>query len=106
MDREKLLKELNHTDRRIAKIGDSVTDTPEEELWDELQKTTAAFSTEARRLLSVENPTTLLSRDLFRRHEESLRVVAKLAAEGSRCPYRDPADSFTPSDAAAAQETQ
>lgn len=80
VDREKILKELDDTDRRIAKIGDSVTDTPEEVLWDELQKTTAAFSTEARRLLSVENPTTLLSRDLFRRHEESLRVVAKLAA--------------------------
>jgi len=80
VDREKILKELNDTDRRIAKIGDSVTDTPDEALWDELQKTTAAFSTEARRLLSVENPTTLLSRDLFRRHEESLRVVAKLAA--------------------------
>jgi len=80
VDREKILSELDDTDKRIEQIGDSVTGTPEEALWDELQKATAAFSAEARRMLSLENPTTLLSRDLFRRHEESLRIVAKLAA--------------------------
>jgi signal transduction histidine kinase len=79
VDREKILSELDDTDKRIEQIGDSVTGTPEEALWDELQKATAAFSAEARRMLSLENPTTLLSRDLFRRHEESLRIVAKLA---------------------------
>jgi len=39
-----------------------------------------AFSAEARRLLALENPTTLLSRDLFRQHEDLLGIASKLAA--------------------------
>ena len=49
-------------------------------MWNELKKASMAFSEEARRLLSLDNPTTLLSRDLFRRHQDALAIVAKVAA--------------------------
>ena len=80
VDREKVLSELNSSDQRLEEIGESVAETPEEPLWNEMKKASAAFSGEARRLLALENPTTLLSRDLFRRHEETLAIAVKLAA--------------------------
>jgi two-component system NarL family sensor kinase len=80
VDREKLLKDLDDADARMDQIDEAVADSPEEPLWTELKAASAAFSAEARRLLSVEHPTTLLSRDLFRRHQESLAVVARLTA--------------------------
>jgi signal transduction histidine kinase len=80
VDREKILSELDASDKRLAEIGEWVTDAPEEPQWKELHKAAVAFSAEARRLLSLENPTTLLSRDLFRRHEELLARASKLAA--------------------------
>jgi len=64
----------------MDQIDQIVSGTPEEALWNDLEEASSAFSDEARRLLSVEHPTTLLSRDLFRRHEESLSLVARLAA--------------------------
>lgn len=80
VDREKILSQLDDADDRLEEISDSVAGTPEEPLWNELKQASNAFSTEARRLLALEAPTTLLSRDLFRRHEEALSLVAKLAA--------------------------
>jgi len=80
VDREKVLSELDDSDSRMDEIDESVKGTPEEPLWQELKKSSTAFSEEARRLLSVEHPTTLLSRDLFRRHQDALALVAKLAA--------------------------
>ncbi len=80
VDREKVLSELDDADRRLDQIGESVSGTAEEPLWDEFQQASAAFSAEARRLLSLEHPPTLLSRDLFRRHQEALAIVAKLSA--------------------------
>jgi signal transduction histidine kinase len=80
VDREKVLADLDEADRRMDQIDDAVPDSLEEPLWTDLQKATTAFSDEARRLLSLESPTTLLSRDLFRRHQEALSIVAKLAA--------------------------
>jgi len=80
IDREKILSELAVSDKRLAEIGDWLADTPEEPSWKELHKAAAAFSAEARRLLSLERPTTLLSRDLLRRHEDLLALVSKMAA--------------------------
>jgi signal transduction histidine kinase len=80
VDREKVLSELDDADARMDDIDDMVKGTPEEALWNELKKASLAFSEEARRLLSLDNPTTLLSRDLFRRHQEALAIVAKVAA--------------------------
>jgi signal transduction histidine kinase len=79
-DRQEVLADLDASDRRMDQIDAAVSGTPEEPLWDEFQDSTAAFSAEARRLLSLEKPPTLLSRDLFRRHQEALSIVAKLAA--------------------------
>jgi signal transduction histidine kinase len=79
VDREKLLAELDDADGRMDQIDEAV-DGPEEPLWNELKTATTAFSAEARRLLSVGRPTTLLSRDLFRQHQQALTIVAKLAA--------------------------
>ena len=80
VDREKVLSELDASDKRLAEIGEWLTDTPEEPLWKELHRASVAFSAEARRLLSLERPSTLLSRDLFRQHEEMLAIASKLAA--------------------------
>jgi len=80
VDRDKVLSELNASDKRLAEIGEWLADTPEEALWKELHKAAVAFSEEARRLLGLERPTTLLSRDLFRRHEEMLAIASRLAA--------------------------
>ncbi len=80
VDREKVLAELDEADDRLEEIGASVIGTPEEPLWNEVKRASNAFSAEARRLLSQEYPSTLLSRDLFRRHEEALSLVARLAA--------------------------
>ncbi len=81
VDRQKVLSDLDQADQRMDQIDETVSGTPEEPLWNQLQDASSAFSDEARRLLSVEHPATLLSRDLFRRHEESLSLVAKLAAQ-------------------------
>lgn len=80
VDREKILAELDEADDRLEEIGASVAGTPEEPLWNELKRASNSFSAEARRLLSQESPSTLLSRDLFRRHEEALSLVARLAS--------------------------
>ncbi|HVX66679.1 MAG TPA: ATP-binding protein [Bryobacteraceae bacterium] len=80
VDREKVLADLDDAERRMDQIDETVAGSPEEPLWNELEEVTAAFADEARRLLSVEKPTTLLSRDLFRRNQEALSLVAKLAA--------------------------
>ncbi|MGC8792300.1 MAG: ATP-binding protein [Bryobacteraceae bacterium] len=79
-DREKILAELDEADDRLEEISAWVAGTPEEPLWNELKRASNAFSAEARRLLNQESPSTLLSRDLFRRHEEALALVARLAA--------------------------
>lgn len=80
VDRETVLSELDDADSRMDDIDEAVKGTPEEPLWNELKQASTAFTEEARRLLSIEHPTTLLSRDLYRRHQESLAIVAKLAA--------------------------
>jgi signal transduction histidine kinase len=80
VNRERVMSELDAADDRIEQIVASVAGTPDAPLWNELQKASAEFSGEARRLLSLEKPTTLLSRDLFKRHEEALALMAKLAA--------------------------
>jgi signal transduction histidine kinase len=80
VDRQKVLSDLDEADRRMDQIDEAVSGTPEEPLWNDLERASSAFSDEARRLLSMKHPATLLSRDLFRRHEESLSLVAYLAA--------------------------
>lgn len=80
VDREKILADLDDADDRLEEIGDSVKGSSEEPLWKELKQASQDFSSEARRLLSLEEPSTLLSRDLFRMHSQALSVAAKVAA--------------------------
>lgn len=80
VDREKILSELDAADDRIEQVVASVQDSKEAPLWNALQKSLSEFSDEARRLLSLGTPTTLLSRELFRRHQDALAIMVKLAA--------------------------
>ncbi len=78
VDRDGILSDLDETDQHIARILSEVSGTPEEPLWRELKRTSSAFTEEARRLLGLEDATTLLSRDLFHRHDQVNGIVAKL----------------------------
>ena len=78
VDRDGILADLDETDQHIARILSEVSGTSEEPLWRELKRTSAAFAAEARRLLSLEDASTLLSRDLFHRHDQVNVIVAKL----------------------------
>lgn len=79
VDRDRVLKELDEADRQLEDISTLAKGTSDEALWREMKLASDAFSTEARRLLSLQRPTTYLSRDLFSRHEESMALVARLA---------------------------
>jgi len=78
VDRDGILADLDETDQHIARILSEVSGTAEEPLWSELKQTSLAFAAEARRLLSLEDATTLLSRDLFHRHDQVNAIVGKL----------------------------
>ncbi len=79
VDRDRVLHDLDEADRHLEEISSIAAGTPDEALWNEMIQASEAFSSEARRLLALQAPTTLLSRDLFRRQEESMALVAKLA---------------------------
>lgn len=78
VDREAILDQLEETDRHIAQLISEVAGAPEEPLWRELKRTSDGFTAEARRLLALEDASTLLSRDLFHRHDQVISIVAKL----------------------------
>ena len=74
----KILAQLDEADRNIDRIAAEGAATPERRLYDQLRQTSAAFSGEARRLLTAAEPETFSSQDLFRYHEAFISVVAKL----------------------------
>ncbi|MGA3042912.1 MAG: ATP-binding protein [Bryobacteraceae bacterium] len=78
VDYGRILAQLNEADGSINRIVAEGAQTPQRRLYDQLRQTSAAFSTEARRLLAVEEPETFSSQDLFRDHEAFISVVAKL----------------------------
>jgi len=82
LDDEGMLSQLAEADRDIDRISAEGAQTPERPLWELLQQSSRAFSQEARRLLSVEEPETFASMDLFRYHEEFTAVVARLIERG------------------------
>ena len=84
VDRDPILADLDETDQHIDRIVSEVSGTTEEPLWRELKRTSSAFAEEARRLLSLGNATTLLSRDLFHRHDQVISIVAKLTEASSQ----------------------
>ena len=78
VDGAQILAQLNAADQNIDKLVAEGAQTPQRRLFDQLRQTSAAFSGEARRLLSVEEPETFSSEALFRDHEAFISVVAKL----------------------------
>src|ERR1035437_7110218 len=78
VDRDAILADLDETDKQFARIVSEVVRTPEEPQWRELQRYFSGFTEEARRLLGLGDATTLLSRDLFHRHDQVIAIVARL----------------------------
>ena len=78
VDYGKIMSQLDEADRDIGRISAEGAQTPERDLWTRLQKSSMAFSNEARRLLAADEPETFMSIDLFRDHEGFISVVARL----------------------------
>jgi len=83
VDRDDILSQLNEADRMIEQIVEAGSGTKDEPLWKELRLAATAFSSEARRLLAVEDAESLFSYDLLERHEQVIEIVRKLIARGS-----------------------
>ena len=79
-----ILGQLDQTDRNIDRIVAEGQNTPQRKLWQQLKSVSHEFSDEARRLLSVEEPTTFASRDLFRLHGEVVSIIGKLIEQSYR----------------------
>lgn len=78
VDAGQILSQLDEADRNIDRLVAEGAQTPQGRLFAQLRLTSAAFSAEARRLLSVDEPETFLSQALFRDHDAFISVVAKL----------------------------
>src|SRR5262249_39578405 len=84
VDRDGILAELDSTDQRIEHMSSEIAGTQEEAQWRELETASGAFATEARRLLSQEDSTTLFPQNLFHRHDQVISIVARLVADTNR----------------------
>ncbi|HWB85543.1 MAG TPA: sensor histidine kinase [Bryobacteraceae bacterium] len=78
VDYDRIMSQLDQADRDIDRISAEGSQTAEHALWTRLKESSMDFSREARRLLSVENPETFASLDLFRYHENFVSIVARL----------------------------
>ena len=78
VDRERVMADLDGTDKEIARLVAESRGSPDEPAWNSLQRTVLDFSQEARQLLSRRKVPSYSSRDLFFRHEEVTTVVARL----------------------------
>ncbi len=78
VDYYKIMSQLDEADRDIARISAEGAGTAEHDLWQRLNTSSLEFSREARRLLSIEEPETFSSIDLFRFHGTFTSVVARL----------------------------
>jgi signal transduction histidine kinase len=78
LDREKVLNQVNEVEARFRTILSLTPDFSEQAMWRELARASAAFSAEVRRLLSSDEDVVLPSKELLRRHEEVISVVARM----------------------------
>ena len=78
IDYNHVMAQLDKADRDIDRISAEGEQTAERALWERLRKSSTDFSREARRLLSVDEPETFQSIDLFRYHGAFAGVVARL----------------------------
>src|ERR1035438_997373 len=65
VDYGRIMSQLAEADRDIERISAEGAHTPQSALWASLRQTSAAFSGEARRILSAENPTSFASLSAF-----------------------------------------
>ncbi len=78
LDYTQIMTQLDQADRDIDRIAGEGEKTAEQALWSRLRTASRNFSEEARRLLSVDEPETFQSMDLFRYHGAFASVVARL----------------------------
>jgi signal transduction histidine kinase len=78
VDYYKIMSQLDEADRDIARISSEGARTPEDVLWQHLNRSSLDFSREARRLLAADQPETFSSIDLFRYHGSFTSIVARL----------------------------
>jgi signal transduction histidine kinase len=78
VDYYKIMSQLDEADRDIARISEEGARTADHDLWQRLNRSSLEFSREARRLLSIEEPETFSSIDLFRYHGAFASIVARL----------------------------
>jgi signal transduction histidine kinase len=78
VDRERVLEDLDQTDRKVEDLAKNARTGPAADDWSQLYRAIRGFSLEARRLLRQKTVTPDTSRYLFIRHEEVTAEVAKL----------------------------
>jgi signal transduction histidine kinase len=78
VDRERVLADLNQTDRNIEELVRNAGNGPDRGVWMSLDRAMHDFSMEARRLLDRRTVSPVVSRDLFLVHEEVTDEVARL----------------------------
>ena len=78
VDYYKIMSQLDEADRDLARISQEGARTADRDLWQRLNRSSLDFSRESRRLLSIEEPETFSSIDLFRYHGAFASIVARL----------------------------
>ena len=78
VDRDRILADLDQTDREIHRMVLDARGGPDEDTWNALANAVSDFSTEARQLLSHSKIPGRSSRDLFTLHQRVSMVVARL----------------------------
>jgi signal transduction histidine kinase len=78
VDRERVLADLEQTDRNIEEMVRNAGNGPEREVWLSLDRVMHEFSAEARRLLDRKKVSPATSRNLFLLHEEFTDQVSRL----------------------------
>ena len=81
-DSQRILAQLEEADHGIQRIVQQTSGTAEGPLWRALSEAANAFSAEARRLLTLRNMPGYSSRDLFRRHEDVVGIMARVINGG------------------------
>lgn len=78
IDSEDLLKRLDETDGVLKRLAVSAAGTSEENLWQELQGASSAFSKEARRVIDEGDTSQASLRALFQRQNRVARLVGQI----------------------------
>jgi signal transduction histidine kinase len=83
-DPEKIARSLAHADGALKSMEEEAQPKGERRaaVWGELRQASNEFGREARRLLSQEDPSTMASRNLFRKHEQVISIISKMVEEG------------------------